>query len=103
MTHPKFCPGTRICCPTCGGILPYQSVHEGYGFYQCARKVGEGHARRTCSQHVLYYAMHRLVGVISITTEQRQRFDGHDVSLSLHAMLAEIGVAVADEREPQVA
>lgn len=94
---PKLCPGNRICCPCCGGVLPKFSVHEGYGFYLCVRKVGEGFDRRTCSQHVLYYATRRLVAVIAITDVQRQRLDNPEYSLPLAAILEEIGVSVATE------
>jgi hypothetical protein len=98
-THPKLCPGTRICCPSCGGVLPKFSVHTGHGFYLCTRKIGEGYERRTCSQHVLFYATNRLVAVIVITELQRQRFDNDHFTLPLATMLEELGVEVASEPE----
>lgn len=87
------CPGTRICCPTCGGAVLYTDMRSGDGFFCCQRKVGEGFERRTCGQHMYVLCTDRLCTVLALTREERHRFDaGHYTPPQI---LAELGVRIA--------
>lgn len=68
MTRPvKSCPGVRICCPTCGGVVRYAEISDGEGFFRCQHEP-EG---VKCRQHFYAACTAYLCTVIAITKEER--------------------------------
>lgn len=89
------CPGTLVCCPTCGNPISRGSFHGGYGFHVCDRKRGKGPTRRNCDQHFFWHCTNRLCTVIAVTKEEHERFDAYHPTAE--EILRELGVDVARE------
>lgn len=71
----RTCPGTRVCCPACGGVVLNESFRNGDHFRMCARKIGQGSHRRGCGQHFYVYCTARLCTVLAVTRAERERFE----------------------------
>lgn len=88
------CPGTRVCCPTCGGVVYGAEIPSGEGFFRCQHEPkGE-----RCGQHFYVACTAYLCTAIAVTKEEREamrRMEGVDVKL------AWLGLAVA--RDPETA
>lgn len=61
------CPGIRICCPTCGGVVYGAEIPYGEGFFRCQHRRG----LQKCGQHFYVACTDYLCTTIAITLAER--------------------------------
>lgn len=91
----KLCPGTRVCCPSCGGAVFGASIRNGDGFFRCDHKVGQQSHRRNCGQHFYVHCTARLCTVLAVTKLERDYFEADqstpdEILTALGAKLAQV-------------